>query len=95
MILPMHKARILTACKSSAEYVMRLLSRSEGGCEPWINHRNLVQRLPLKVHDRRRWRNGGEDERGSLGPSRWKRHRTMQGEVTILEPDPIICIQAS
>ncbi len=95
MILPMHKARILIACKSSAEYVMRLLSRSEGGCERWINHRNLVQRLPPKVHDQRRRRNGGEDERGSLGPSRCKRHRDNAGELTILEVDPIICIQAS
>lgn len=44
MILPMHKALILIACKSSVEYVMRLPSRSKGGCERWINHRNLVQR---------------------------------------------------
>ncbi len=59
MILPMHKAPILIACRSSVEYVMRLLSRSEGGCERWINHRNLIQRLPLEVHDQRERRTGG------------------------------------
>ncbi len=54
MILPMPKAPILNACRPSAEYVMRLPSRSEGGCERWINHRNLVHHLPPEVHDRRR-----------------------------------------
>jgi hypothetical protein len=95
MILPMHKAPILIACKSFIEYVMRLPSRSEDGCERWINHRNLVQRLPPKVHDQRRRRNGGEDERGSLGPKQGKRHRDNAGELTILEVDPVIYIQGS
>ncbi len=95
MILPMHKAPILIVCKSSAEYVMRLLSRSKSGCDRWINHRYLVQWPPPKVRDQRRRRNGGEDERGSLVPMQWKRHRDNTGELTILEVDPIICIQAS
>lgn len=33
MILPMHKVLILIAWRSSAEFVMRLLSKSKGGCE--------------------------------------------------------------
>lgn len=54
MILLLPKVPILNACRFSAEYVMRLLSRSESGCERRINHRTLVQSLCPEIYDRRK-----------------------------------------